>query len=252
MTNDRQTELLHREVDGLITPGESAELSDLADADPAIHHARRGLRELVRTLDRVPAVEPPASFCRDVLDALPTRPGARHPGFSTVLREAFLGWRFPVYAGGAVALLALAFFAGDFMKPVTSVDSTAELTGTLAPGHPAAALPSSTTQVRQAGLNGSLRLARAADGCELSIDVVADRPFDLLLTYNPEALTVLGRAAVTPGRLTLSGTGGQAFVQTVRLREIEENVDMTVHFEFVDSEATLQEGSLTLGRHGDS
>ncbi len=84
MTNKRFEELLNREIDGVATPKEIAELNAYLQAHPDSRQLRDDLHRLSGMLRKVEEVEPPAGLKSYIMAAVPQGRTDAEPRFSVV------------------------------------------------------------------------------------------------------------------------------------------------------------------------
>lgn len=129
-------ELIQREIDGLNSPEESAELQAIVAKDPQVRKIYDELRAVADTLEQAEQLEPPAHLKAAILSALPKRKEA--PAASKGVLQWLAGFlprqpRFQIslaFAGGlAAGLLLFALFASEALRQ--SPSDVADYYGTL-------------------------------------------------------------------------------------------------------------------------
>lgn len=103
---DEDRDLIHRLLDGGLSPEEEREISSRIDSDPVLHREFDALRSAVRAVESCERLTLPGSFTAEVMKKLPLRKGSllvRARDF--VFGERNLRWNV------ATAAAALAFFA---------------------------------------------------------------------------------------------------------------------------------------------
>jgi hypothetical protein len=111
-------ELMHAEIDGVITPDESTRLRSYLEENPDARTYLERLQRITATLDATPSAEPPHGAVERAIDAIPF-PSQSHtygeihtPGFFTWLREA-VSWQPLRYAAtlGCGAIIGVVLFS---------------------------------------------------------------------------------------------------------------------------------------------
>lgn len=184
--DSRGVELINLELDGRLDEAGREELARLLAAEPTLAEHRQQLRELVLELRSAPAPELPADFRDEVLRhvRLPQR-NIRYLRTRRVWRGGF------ALAASVLAVAVVLRFAGPGPAPD-------HLSGTLAPAVP------------------SVTATPVGDGLQLSFDLPAGPPGDLVIEFSDGRRIVMPR--VEAGRITVQVAGGAGDFSAVLVR----------------------------------
>lgn len=153
MIDPKHIELMNRVLDGAATEPERADLDRILTSSPEAHAHYDQLSRLVRRLDSVPMVDPPAELHPRVVSAVDASGARSHEehGFVAWLRHAFapLGLRYGSIFGlglAAGAIILAVFRPGLPVNP-------SQVSGTLANPGSVGSMP---VAVPEAGVSGSV------------------------------------------------------------------------------------------------
>ncbi len=184
-------ERMHREIDGLHSPAESARLQEELGVEPEAKARYEELRRLQVALASVPPAEPPADLTAHIMRIVRARalPAHRWPRWGEAVRAALA--RQPVLGFGAA--LAAGLVLGAFLAGVGEPMRLDEKSG-------GTMLPRSGMDLREVdravlageGYRGEA-VVRATSGLvEVRIRLEGPLPLDLRTTFNPDELEPLG------------------------------------------------------------
>ena len=180
MTDPRQLELLHAEIDGELDPHQRAELARSLLADPALRGLREELHGMCRTLEQIPEAEPPPGLHERILSALPR--AARRRGSSAP------SWRFAALLAGVLTVGVLVLRLLD-----SSHSLNTEAVGTMA--RSPAPIRLDSVQLDEPALSGRVSLYRdRSEGLVLELNLHANAPVDVLVSGSGHSLRVNGLA----------------------------------------------------------
>ena len=189
MSEAKYLELIQRELDGLNSPQQSADLHALMEKNAALHKSYEELRTVVDALEQAEMHEPPAHLKATIMNALPR---AKQQPEQTKASRSWLAGLLPrqprfqisfAFAGGlALGLLLFALFTGSELGQ--NQPDASQLFGTLASstqsGQPVAVDLGST--------KGTLVVQKSQKGMTIVLDFVADEAVDFVLEFDPERL----------------------------------------------------------------
>lgn len=203
MVEQAYLELIHKEIDGVITPAEKSRLANYLKANPEARKVHRELTGLARALDELPALDPPPGLKSGIL-------GRIAAGNNRTQRSGDAGrWRLAYgFAAGLAAGLLLLALAGDFFQGETTLN-IADLQGTLviseSPGEGAIA----AHPLEAPGVSGELRLRHTADTGILALDISAAAETAITLRYDDDTLQLSGFIAREGGVAALDNHDGR-------------------------------------------
>lgn len=203
MMKDKQITAMNRELDGLNSPEETAELETFLGSDSEARAYYEDLTRLSTMLSEVKEVDPPRELKAGIMKAIepvpaatpPEASGARRPaesgiydGFLNNFLGAFRGrwaYAFTFSAGIAAGIVGFTTF-GDGLS-TTSMEG---LTGTMAPIQDFVTVDQQ--DFNQAGVSGSIEMKVAADHLVATIDVESVEDLDIVIEFDGKVLNPLG------------------------------------------------------------
>lgn len=216
-------ERFHREIDGLLSPAESARLHEELRADPEAKVRYDDLRRLQSALASMPPAEPPPGLVQDVMRAVRARARALapRPGIGHALRAAFtrrpaLGLGLSFATGLLVAAGSIALLSPGSWRPVREADSV----GTAMP--PERLREIDRAPLRGPGLEGEAISLEADGQVVVRVRVLSASPLELSINWPGGGAEPLGfdrrgpAASVVLGREALLVLGGGVGTYEVR------------------------------------
>jgi hypothetical protein len=206
MPDPRSIELIHRDLDGEITPEERAELETMLGTQPDAARSREEILEVHRLLAEVPSLEPPAALRAELaseLRRIAASPERTELPFETAARRRAAIVRLVF---GLAAMLLLVLFIGPIRKAGFDADHAR---GTMAPS----TAPESTRGLEATPDRPRGRIVVTPSGRELSVrPELVDGPvsgrlevvFDEALLEVASVTGATGRDESTPGRIAVS------------------------------------------------
>ena len=175
---DHALELIHAEIDGVITGAQKAELNRLLLADPAVRTLRDELAGVCRALDTMPREDLPAGLHDAIVNGLPVATPVSH---SSARRSGFMGrplLRYAAAFAGGLLVSALAFQL-DRLDP--SRAGQGELAGTITDvAHVDAALAEARMIVNLPQAQGSITLAGTANAPQVVTSLQSSQPVSIV------------------------------------------------------------------------
>jgi len=186
--------LINAEIDGELSDRQRAELSRRLLADPASRSVRDEMHRVCQALDGVAPVEAPPQLHSDILAALPQMPVR-----TSKARWAMPKWRFAAALAGVLLTGTIVFRVMDSQEQAAS-----EMAGTLAA--PRAQVEVDVVQLGQGPVSGRVSLIRDGATLDLSLELVASSPVDVMVAGGGHSLRVNGVAG--PTKVALPGFAG--------------------------------------------
>lgn len=179
--DERTLELIHGEIDGELGPDEQRELEACLQATPGARQEYDRLRALEALLGGLAEADPPAGL-RDSILAAAHRP-------ATAIRIAPVRRRrWGMAAALAATVVGVTLFLGRGPE-VPELDPSV-LRGTM--GRPAAQSGVPSWRLDAQVVSGSILLHNSTDGLALEVDLVAERPVEVVLTAEGSRLELAG------------------------------------------------------------
>jgi hypothetical protein len=199
MNNKNYLDLIHREIDGELEPGEREVLQEILVKDEELRRMHANLAKAAATVAKVPEKDPPRDLVKNVMARIdPSRYTVKKPGLLESLITFFEPRRGLAAAFAAIILIAVVFISvSDFPEQ----DRLTELTGTI--GSP-------RQQVDEFTLNGQnfrsmFRINSLEDRYLVEGKVNFDGDYRIRIYFHPE-----GRV-LTDDKNSRAGAGQLAF-----------------------------------------
>ncbi len=228
MVDERIQELIHKSVDGTITPAEQVMLEEYRAGDPDVAQMLEETRHLSRLLSSVRPATPPASLKAAIMREIeaPPRPVIARQGRSLSMksvREWISTPLFPkvayAFAGGIALgmILLVAFVSRENIPTVNERD----LTGTIVPGldlsrlERGAEFPITTPSVQ-----GAIQTQVSGPVTLMNLRVSASEPILTKITYDAGVVSVKAvrkgdapdeTLSVLPGVVEVKSTGADDY-----------------------------------------
>ncbi len=213
----RTLDLIHAEIDGIISEGERSRLQDLLAGDAAAREYLARMIELTETLAGVKEVAPPDGLRRDIMSSV--RAARMQPGGGTRSwlqplwpgRRALLRYGYAFAAGLILGLSGIHWYVTETMdvRPVAS----SEVAGTItAPGIPSGSEVVQQSTLEMSDLGGTVILLRSESGFDLvfNLDATGEKgPARVALAYNPLEASFTGFDQVRGQVRDFQAAGGE-------------------------------------------
>jgi xanthosine utilization system XapX-like protein len=215
MTNERLEELLNKEIDGIATPAEVAELNAYVQAHPDAKQLREDLHRLSAVLRNVEELEPPSGLQSDIMAAVPQgRTGAQS-------RLSILTWvrdlietrtKFEyAYAFAAGMIIGIALYS--LMEVQTSAPpDTASLAGSILLNNATLSLkdgPGFEIHLTEEEVQAKVSTKHSEGLVIVDVGLSSQRELSLLLQFDEKILRFKGysQARTIPANITSRGNG---------------------------------------------
>lgn len=210
MVEQAYLELIHKEIDGVITPAEKTRLAAFLQSNPEARKIHRELTGLARALDELPVLDPPPALKSGIVGRIAAGKNRPLRSGSITERSGNAGrWRLAYgFAAGLAAGLLLLALAGDFFPGETTLN-IADLQGTLVISESPGAGTSTAAPLEAPGVSGELRLRHTADTGILALDITAVEATSITLRYDATALQLSGFIAREGGVAALDNHDGR-------------------------------------------
>jgi anti-sigma factor RsiW len=192
MISDKYIELIHREIDGLNSPRESARLRDYLAANPQAQQFYVEMAATSSLLQEVRAVEPPAHLPHEIMSRLPAnRYGASLPtGWWAGLRERLeVKFNFNyvyAFAGGLAVGVALFVLASQTTMPPLDAD---KLSGTMLRRDRQSEFETiKSLEIDRDGVTGKIEVQQSAEAVRAELALVSTQPIALALSFDEQRL----------------------------------------------------------------
>ncbi|MCG3118328.1 MAG: hypothetical protein ALAOOOJD_00507 [bacterium] len=225
MSSDKYIELIHREIDGLNSPAESAQLRDELAANPEARQFYDEMQATASLLQEVKAVEPPAHLPHVIMNRLPAnRYGASsQASWWAGLRE-WLEVKFNfnyVYAFAGGLAVGVALFALFSQTTLPSLDSD-QLTGTMIQRDDKEALQTiKNLEINREGVTGKIEVKQSVEMVRAELRLDSAQPIELTISFDDQqfgftSLTMLddsalGEAILIPNAVQLTHAGQKRY-----------------------------------------
>jgi hypothetical protein len=201
--DEKQTELIQREIDGVNSERESAALREYLTQDSEAFELYTELAKMAQVLERTEEVDPPAELRSAILSRVESRGRSSHPPLAG---RGFLGLRptgFVVLRYAAV--LAVGVLLGIVVAQLVPSSkfrlNTSDVSGTMAPQ----ASVGTSKQLRLDGerLTGSVFLNESPPRVTLTFDLRAGDPVQLVVDFDGDQIGFAGFARATDDTVSL-------------------------------------------------
>lgn len=213
MTEEKFIELFNREIDGLNSPRESAELQAYLDSHPDARALFADLATITSALNRVKEVDPPASLKSEVMAALPSERTAPQHRFSIVqwakdfieLRSSFQ-YAY-VFAAGLILGVAIYSLVGIRSTASGTMDLS-DVSGSIIISDatfPFAAGPSFEINLAELGVAATVRTKYSKTLAVVELTLQSRNAIEVDFLYNRINLQFKGysQSRAVPGNLTI-------------------------------------------------
>lgn len=215
MTNERFEELLNKEIDGIATPSEIAELNSYLQAHPDARQLRDDLHRLSGMLRHIEEVEPPAGLKSYIMAAVPQGRTDAKPRFSVVawvrdLIETRTTFQYAyVFAAGLIVGVAL-YSLVTVQTPATT--DPASVTGSILFNNSSIPLkdgPGFELNLAEERIQAKVQTKHSESLVVVDVRLQAQREVVLRVQFEQQQLRFKGysQSRTTPAKLTLSDHG---------------------------------------------
>jgi hypothetical protein len=225
MISEKYIELIHREIDGLNSPPESAQLRDELAANPEAQQFYDEMRATASLLQEVKAVEPPAHLPHLIMNRLPAnRYDARsQTGWWAGLRE-WLEVKFNfnyvyAFAGGLAVGVTLLALVSQTTLPALDSD---QLTGTMIQRDGKEAFKTiKNLEINRGGFAGKIEVKQSAEMVRAELRLDSTQPLELTISFDDRQLgftsltmledSALGEAILIANAVQLTHVGQKSY-----------------------------------------
>ncbi len=214
MIDERYTELINKELDGLNTEAESKELEQfLSENDEALQYYDELLRA-ASALKRVEQVEPPSYLRAHILNSIRIAPASGISRFAWIERvlNVFRQRPFPRYAiifASGLCVGAVVFIFGSSTRQENAPD-VSELTGSMIPLSDLSHLQKiDSVSVNREGLQGTFRTLKSEGKILVDFSVASSEDIRLELSADQDELMFVGVSRISGSANDLFATGGR-------------------------------------------
>lgn len=180
MKDERIIELVNGDIDGINTPSEKAELTNLLE-NPSVKELVDEMHSLDRLLASVPMVDPPASLKRGVMDAIARKEASVRSTSKVSLLDRVLAPFIQRPAWAVTYAFATGLIVG--LGVFSIVDSTgpepATVQGTIISAAPAVL---GETLIEAGDATATITVTRLGDELKVDVDLIATDATELALT----------------------------------------------------------------------
>lgn len=248
-------ELIHKEIDGVTTSEEQAQLKAHLATNPESQALHDDLVSVAGMLDRAKDQEPPPHLKDAILKALPTHKYARTPqrersGFLATLIGAFqvrsqLAYAYTFSLGLLLGLGAFALFT-NVLQP-----ASADLTGVYGTIGLGEGILVEEVAIDESAVQGTAQVRTAGDLTTLELDLSTSQPLDVHLNFDEQVLSLTrfaqqeeaSQAVMTTqaGKILLTTGNKNTYVFTFHDNDAS---DTDLHLQFRLGDDVLYEQSL--------
>jgi anti-sigma factor RsiW len=217
MKEKNVNDLIQREIDGVLSPGEESLLRELAAKDAGVAQLRRSLHGVSRILAGLERREPPPTLRPSAMRAVETRANAPQRRSVSVAEavSTFLHGISPrgAFAGGLVAGLLVALIGVIAIVPDTMQESELIGTALLTESVPVLA-PTASVAVVANGVSGSLTMESSGE-FQVATVVLASGESEhaAVLTYPADQVRLAAVRPDGPGSVPVNAGAGRIELQ---------------------------------------
>ena len=245
-------ERMHREVDGLNSPEESASLREYLAGNPTARSEFDRLERLSETLARVDTIEPPREMRQAILDSVRSMPAGRESGLLARFRALWPEGRVALRYGYAVAAgiligMVLLHWSAPGSDPAVGVLEPSEMVGAMTGVRPAEdGSEIHRSELDWGGTVGTARLLRAAGAWMIDVELESSDAVTVTLSFDDANVDFLGfgQASGGPERLEFDAGGvtwsQRGHQQTAVFLVNRSDAPTSVELRLVDSEGMGQ------------
>jgi len=202
--DEKQAILINADIDGEISPAETAELQAFLEQSAEGRAMHADLSALCSTLDAVESEDPPPHMRHVIMNsATPTRAKPESPGFIQALFETPALKYAAIFAAGVFLTLSLVD-SGQISNG--AFDDVTGLVGTVS--EPVDATLASSISVDEAEIAGSVSLRSSGSMLILDFDLVAMNPVEIEAHYTDKTIWFNGFAQLESSGTTISAETG--------------------------------------------
>jgi len=225
MIPDKYIELIHREIDGLNSPKQSAKLKTFLAANVEAQKLYDELTTMSAMMKEAKVVEPPSHLQHVIMNALPPH---RYPAKKAgILAQAMdfveskINFKYAYAFSGGLAL-GVAMYALVFQAALKAPDDSSELSGAMMRREPVEKLKTAHSfEINRDGVTGKIDLKIATDIVAAELALESTQPVELTIIFDEQhlsfkSLTVLDEstsveAILIPGAAQLTHVGRKSY-----------------------------------------
>jgi hypothetical protein len=203
----RYIELIHKEIDGLITASEKRELEEVLNKDPDLRRLQQELKQTSELLTRVPPLEPSPNLKKQIINSIDFSRYSPRPE-STDWLSRLTGWiwtprfrfAYAVLAGMAIGMvISLLLIRSPFSNQPIPIS---ELYGTIGNSDKNYKTLNELT-IELEGINGMVKLNSYRDMVWAELKLATNQPSEIHFNYNERRLSFKAWRPMDEGRTIL-------------------------------------------------
>jgi len=257
MIADKYIELIHREIDGLNSPQEAAQLKDHLAANPAAQKLYDELVAISVMTREVKPVEPPAHLQNVIMNSLPAnRYGAPSQTSWWAEWREWLEVKFNfkyvyAFAGGLAVGVTLFVLASQTTLPALDSD---KLSGTMIQRDRQSEFETiKSLEINHDGVTGKIEVKQSAEAVRAELALDSAQLIELTISFDEKqlgftSLTMLeesaaGEAILIPGVVQLAHVGRQSYAVVLMKKDTAAS---TLEFKIVRAGEVLDERAISV------
>ena len=191
MIKKNDLERIHKEIDGLNSPEDSANLKEFFFRNSEAQELYNDLNTLSEMLNEVPALDPPANLKKQILNTLPKTKYATQEEQS-LSRAPHSKIRLKLGYAFAFGILVGVILSSLVFNKIKSVD-TSKLSGTLLLNNlPEDFHTGQSHEIKLNGINGEVNLKYTEDIILAELNLTSQQAVEVAMTFNPSELVLNG------------------------------------------------------------
>lgn len=192
MSTERTIELIHGEIDGTNSPGESAELRKIIERDDTAREFQQDMKRLAAVLNRVEDAEIPQGLSDSIRSAIASRTSPATPlPFRKNKIRIFMGASGLRLAAALAAGLVVGLIAGPRIFNDDAGWNPADLGGSMMPGS-AIDHVAETVQLDADRVSGTIHATQSDARLLVFLDISAQAPVEVAVGYDPGKIGFTG------------------------------------------------------------
>lgn len=260
MTDEKMMELLNREIDGLNSPQESAELRAYLESHPDARMLYNDLITITSSLSRVREVDPPATLKSNILASIPSEMSAARRRSSIVgrlfdfidLRPSFQ-FAYGIAAGLILGVTIYSLVGGN--DATISLMDPSSVSGTILndSANPLTAGASYKVSLPEHGASATLQAKYSKHLALVEVGIQTEHELNLVFLFNSQELQFKGysQSRPVPGSMKLTQSSFQMTIESenryILAFDRRSQAPSDVTFMIMDSGKQLFEKKLVLG-----
>lgn len=230
MGENKIIELIHKKIDGTLSPSEERKLRAILQQDPEVRKTLNQLEQVSGLLDRVSHVEPPPHLSKHIMNRIDAnRYAKKEPKTDRVSsRKRILAWIEPKHAiafGTGVATILLILKLTQDHRIQVPDNNWQDLYGTIGISENLNFKSRETIHINTPSIEGSVDIQKMENVLGLEVALKSDEDFWLQVEYDPKTLRWNGLKPLTD--LNLEFETGEHFIR------IAQKTDMKVCLFFI-------------------